>query len=223
MVKLRAADGHALDAYQAGEAGAHGAPRPGLVVVQEIFGVNHHIRSMCDRFAALGFLAIAPALFDRVKPGLEYGYATADVAKGRDARMKLTDEMVKADVEAAAKALGDRPLGIVGYCFGGTVTWNMACRTGLFRAASGWYGSGVAATRSETPRCPVQLHFAEHDHSIPLTDVALVREAQPGVSVEVYAGAEHGFGCDERASFHPPSFTIAFGRTLRLFDAHLRP
>ena len=95
--------------------------------------------------------------------------------------MKLTDAMVRHHVEAAAAALGHKTLGIVGYCFGGTVAWNMACRTKLFAAASGWYGGGIAATRTETPHCPVQLHFGELDHSIPLTDVELIRAAQPGI------------------------------------------
>ena len=217
-MQLTASDGHSFEAYKAGPADA----KAGLVVIQEIFGLNHHIRSMVDRFGALGYLAIAPAVFDRAAPKLEYGYTGEDVAKGRDARMKLTDDMVKADVEACAAALGNRPLGITGYCFGGTVAWNMACRTKLFKAASGWYGGGIAGTRTETPNCPVQLHFGELDHSIPLTDVELIKEAQPGIDVNVYIGAQHGFGCDERASFNPECFSIAFGRTLKLFADNLK-
>jgi carboxymethylenebutenolidase len=217
-IELTASDGHKFTGYKSGPANA----KAGLVVIQEIFGVNTHIRSMTDRFGELGFLAIAPALFDRSGRGQEFGYAGDDMAKGREARGKLTEAGVQADVEAAAKALGNKPLGITGYCYGGTVSWNMACRSKLFKAASGWYGSGVAATRTETPNCPVQLHFGELDHTIPLTDIELIKQAQPGVEVYVYMGAQHGFGCDERASFNAPSFTVALGRTLRLFHDNLK-
>ncbi len=217
IVKLTAADGHHLNAYKAGPANA----AHGLVVIQEIFGCNIHIRNMVDRFAAAGYLAIAPALFDRAGPGIELGYTADDVVVGRDARMKLTDAMVRHDVEAAAAALGHKVLGIVGYCFGGTVAWNMACRSKLFAAASGWYGGGIAATRTETPHCPVQLHFGELDHSIPLSDVELIRAAQPGIEVHVYKGAQHGFGCDERASYDAASYALAQSRTLEFFAKSL--
>ncbi len=216
-LKLTAADGHSFSAYKAGPENATAA----LVVIQEIFGCNHHIRNMVDRFAAAGYLAIAPALFDRAGPGIELGYTADDVVKGREARMKLTDAMVKMDVEAAAAALGPKKLGIVGYCFGGTVSWNMACRTTLFSAASGWYGGSVAATRTETPHCPVQLQFGELDHSIPLTDVEAIKQAQPGVAVYVYDGAQHGFGCDERASYDAASYELAKSRTLEFFAKNL--
>lgn len=217
-IELTAADGHKLTAYKSGPGNA----TAGLVVIQEIFGVNSHVRSMTDRFGAMGYLAIAPALFDRSGRGQEFGYTQDDVAKGRDARGKLTDAGVQADVEAAAKALGSKPLGITGYCYGGTVAWNMACRSKLFKAASGWYGGGVAATRTEKPNCPVQLHFGELDQSIPLADVELVKQAQPGIAVYVYEGAQHGFGCDERPSFNPAAFTVALGRTLKLFYDNLK-
>lgn len=213
MIELKAADGHTLSAYRAGPEDATRA----LVVVQEIFGVNHHIRTVCDRFAAEGYLVIAPALFDRTERGAELGYTADDVARGRDLRAKVPDAGALADVEAAAASLGARPKGIVGYCWGGTIAWWGATRTGAFRAACGWYGGGIAATRTETPRCPVQLHFGEKDASIPLTDVEAIRAAQPGVEIFVYPGAQHGFGCDERASFSAPDAKVAQQRTLAFF------
>jgi carboxymethylenebutenolidase len=217
MIELKAADGHTLSAYRAGPEDATRA----LVVVQEIFGVNHHIRTVCDRFAAEGYLVIAPALFDRAERGAELGYTADDVARGRELRAKVPDAGALADVEAAAAALGARPKGIVGYCWGGTIAWWGATRTRAFRAACGWYGGGIAAARTETPHCPVQLHFGEKDASIPLTDVEAIRAAQPGVEIFVYPGAQHGFGCDERASFSAADAKVAQQRTLAFFAGNL--
>lgn len=217
-IKLKAADGHELSAYRAGPADT----RRGLVVVQEIFGVNGHIRNVCDRFAAQGYAVVAPALFDRAERGVELGYQPPDIARGRELRGKVPDAGVMADVVAAAGALpqGAR-LGIVGYCWGGTVAWWGATRTKLFAAASGWYGGGIAGTRDEQPNCPVQLHFGEKDASIPLGDVEAIRAAHPEVDVHVYAGAQHGFGCDERASYSARDYATAQERTLAFFARHL--
>jgi len=216
-MNLTAADGHKLSTYVAGPSDA----KKGLVVIQEIFGVNHHMRNVVDRFAAQGYAVCAPALFDRVERGVELGYTQDDVAAGRGYRMKLTDAGVIADVQAAAKHLAGKKLGIVGYCFGGTVSWWGATRTQSFAAASCWYGGGIAATRNETPDCPVQMHFGEKDQSIPMTDVEAIRAAQPDAEVFVYPGAEHGFGCDERGSFSKPDADLAQQRTLAFFASHL--
>ena len=212
MIGLMAADGHKLSAYRAGPEGAARS----LVVVQEIFGVNHHMREVCDAFAAEGYSVMAPALFDRVRPGIELGYTADDVAKGRGLRGELPDAAVMLDVEAAVAALGGS-LGIVGYCWGGTVAWWGSTRSRSFKAAVGWYGGGIAATREETPHCPVQLHFGETDASIPMSDVELVRAAQPGVEIFLYERAGHGFGCDERGSFDPGAAKLAQERTLAFF------
>ena len=214
---LKAVDGHDLSAYVTG---AEPTAR-GLVVVQEIFGVNHHIRSVCERFAAKGYAVVAPALFDRVERGVELGYDEAGITRGRDLRAKVSESGAIADIEAAAKRLGDRPIGIVGYCWGGTVAWWGATRARKFRAASCWYGGGIAATRTETPLCPVQMHFGEKDASIPLSDVQAIRAAQPAVEIYVYPGAQHGFGCDERGSFDPAAADFAQQRTLAFFAAKL--
>ena len=212
-IDLKAADGFTLSAYTAGPTGG----TKGIVVIQEIFGVNHHMRDMADRFGALGYSVCAPALFDRVEKGVELGYTQDDIAKGRDYRMKLNDAQVMADVEAAANYLAGKKLGIVGYCFGGTVAWWGATRSHSFAASSCWYGGGVAGTKDERPNCPVQMHFGEKDASIPMTDVEAIRAAQPKAETYVYMGAQHGFGCDERGSFSKPDYELAQKRTLDFF------
>ena len=216
-IQLKASDGHGLAAYVAGPDSA----TKGLVVIQEIFGVNHHIRAMADRFAAEGYAVCAPALYDRVEKGVELGYTQEDINKGRDYRMKLTDAQVMADVEAAAAQLKGKRLGIVGYCFGGTVAWWGATRGRSFAAASCWYGGGIAGTKDERPNCPVQMHFGEKDASIPMSDVEAIRAAEPKVESCVYMSAGHGFGCDERASFSRPDYDLAQQRTLKFFASHL--
>jgi carboxymethylenebutenolidase len=218
MISLTAADGHRLAAYRTGP---QDAPRA-LVVVQEIFGVNRHMRRIADAFAAEGYAVIAPALFDRVGPGIELGYEAADVAQGRELRGRIDAGLTVLDILAAAAALprgGKR--GIVGYCWGGTVAWHGATRTSAFSAASGWYGGGVAAAKDEVARCPVQLHFGETDASIPMSDVEAVRAAQPGVEIHVYPGAGHGFACDERGSYSAKDAAVAQRRTLDFFAKHL--
>jgi carboxymethylenebutenolidase len=217
-ISLTAADGHTLSAWRTGPEDA----RHGLVVVQEIFGVNNHIRNVADRFAAAGYLCIAPALFDRIRPGIELGYTPEDIAEGRALRPQVPEAGAIADIEAAAKALGGRKVGVVGFCWGGTVAWWGATRSTAFAAACGWYGGGIAATRNETPHCPVQLHFGAEDTGIPLSDVELIRDAQPGVEIYVYPGAGHGFGCDERGSFNPKDAALAQERTLAFFGKHLK-
>jgi carboxymethylenebutenolidase len=217
FITLTAADGHSLSAWATGPDDA----KKGLVLVQEIFGVNQHVRNMADRFAAHGYRVIAPALFDRIRPGIELGYSTADIDEGRALRPQVPESGVMADIDAAAHALPGVPLGIVGYCWGGTVAWWGATRTRHFKAASCWYGGGIAATRAETANCPVQMHFGELDASISMADVAAIRAAQPKADIHVYPGAQHGFGCDERGSFSAPDAALAQQRTLAFFGQHL--
>ena len=135
--------------------------------------------------------------------------------------MKLTDAGVLADIEVAAGQIAGHKTGIVGYCYGGTVTWWGATRSRVFAAASCWYGGGIAGTKNGTPNCPVQMHFGEKDASIPMTDVDAIRAAQPKAEIYVYPGAAHGFGCDERGSFSQPDRDLAQQRTLAFFTRHL--
>ena len=215
---LTAADGHSLSAYSAGPARAAKA----LVVVQEIFGVNAHMRSVCDRLASRGYAVVCPALFDRTERGVEIGYTAEDVARGRGLRARISNDGPVADIEAAADALpGGAKRGVIGFCWGGTIAWWGATRTTRFAASSCWYGGGIAATSEEKPHCPVQMHFGEKDASIPLTDVDAIRAAQKDVEIFVYANAQHGFGCDARASFDPGSAELAWRRTHEFLDRHL--
>jgi carboxymethylenebutenolidase len=216
-IKLTAADGHTFSAYRAGAEGA----TMGLVVVQEIFGVNSHMRFASDALAQSGFAVVCPALFDRAEKDVELGYTQEDIQAGLALRAKITEEQVMLDVEAAVASLGTASTGIIGYCWGGTIAWWGATRSRSFKAAVGWYGGGIAATKTETPNCPVQLHFGAEDHGIPLTDVDAIRAAQPGVEVYVYEGAGHGFGCEQRGSFDQKSFDLAQNRSLDFFRKHL--
>ena len=181
-----AADGFTLSAYTAGPT----ADTKGLVVIQEIFGVNHHMRDMCDRFAAAGYAVCAPALFDRVENGVELGYTADDIAKGRDYRMKLNDAKVMVDVEAAAAHLGAaRNSALSAIASAAPSPGGVPPGPRKFAASSCWYGGGIAGTKDERPHCPVQMHFGETDASIPMTDVQAIRAAQPKVESYVYMGA----------------------------------
>ncbi|MBB2204537.1 dienelactone hydrolase family protein [Gluconacetobacter takamatsuzukensis] len=215
-ITLTASDGHTLSAYTAGPANA---PRA-LVVVQEIFGVNHHIRTVADGFAAEGYRVIAPALFDRAQRGVELAYDQEGVQKGLDLRAAIPPEATLRDIVAAAHALRREPAhtGIIGYCWGGTIAWQAACRTDDFGAAIGWYGGGIAAERTLQPHCPVELHFGETDSAIPLSDIAAIRAAHPDLAIYTYPDAGHGFGCSERGSFNAPAAALARTRSLAFFD-----
>lgn len=214
---LTAADGHQFAAYVAGPEDA----KHGLVVIQEIFGANHHIRAMADRYAEHGFRVVAPALFDRVKPGVELGYGPDDRKAGSEIRAQVPDDGALADIAASAAYLGDRKKAVIGYCWGGTLTWWSATRSHAFAAASAWYGGGIAKTKDEHPKCPVQMHFGETDGSISMADVDAIKAAQPGAEIYVYAGSGHGFNCDERDSFNAESSATATERTLAFFAQHL--
>ena len=209
-ITLTAADGHSLSAYQAGMADATRA----LVVVQEIFGVNHHIRAVVDGFADAGYLAIAPALFDRAERGVELEYTAEGGQRGMALRGAVPPEGALADLLACADALGRQTVGIIGYCWGGALVWAAATQTTRFAAAVGWYGGGIAATKDARPNCPVQLHFGADDDHIPQSDVAAIRVAQPGVELFVYDGAGHGFGCSERSSYNARATALAQERSL---------
>jgi carboxymethylenebutenolidase len=215
-IKLTTSDGKTIGAYVAEP---KGKPKGGLVVIQEIFGVNRHIRNVTDGFAAAGYYAVAPALFDRIRPGVELGYTPDDLAHGRELRSKLGWDEVMADTKAAvdaAKKAGK--VGVVGYCFGGTVAWLAATRLGL--PAVGYYGGGIAGFANEQPKAPVMLHFGEKDAHIPLTDVEKVRAAHPKVPIHVYQ-AGHGFSCDERPDFNKASHEAALKRTLAFFAEYV--
>ena len=219
MINLTAEDGFGLSAYKATPSGT---PRGGLVVIQEIFGVNSHIKKVADGFAADGYAVIAPAIFDRVERGFESGYAPPDIERGRAVRGKLQTDQVMMDVNAAVKELaksGQR-VGVVGYCFGGFVAWLSATRLSGVAASVGYYGGGIADTAAEQPRNPVMLHFGETDASIPKEHYEKVITAHPKIPIHIYP-AGHGFNCDERGSYHEPSARLARQRTIEFFRQHV--
>ncbi|MGB1882886.1 MAG: dienelactone hydrolase family protein [Gammaproteobacteria bacterium] len=218
--QLTATDGVTISAYEAMPAGT---PKAGIVVIQEIFGVNDHIRSVVDGYAEAGYAAIAPAIFDRVEPGVELGYTAQDeFDKGLKLAfndLKMPDTLL--DLKAAVDAMSAHgKVGVVGYCFGGLLTWMSACEVDGVAAASAYYGGGIAGEASRTARCPVMMHFGEKDAHIPMSDVETIRNAQPDAQVFVY-DADHGFNCDVRASYDAPSAATARERTLAFFEKNL--
>jgi carboxymethylenebutenolidase len=220
MVALTAGDGNELDAYEQHPDGASAS----VVIVQEIFGVNAHIRSVVDRYAGFGFRTIAPALFDRVERGVELDYDEAGLARGRELAGQIAFEPAMRDVAAAvAHVAPTGPVAVVGYCFGGSVAWLSANELPV-AAAVGYYGGQIHGFLDRVPAVPTMLHFGELDHAIPIDDVEAIAAAHPSVPVHVYPGAQHGFSCDARASHHPLSAAIALGRTLEfLLDHGVRP
>lgn len=217
-IELKAKDGFTLGAYRADPAGK---PKGGLVVIQEIFGVNQHMRNVTDEFAAEGYAAVSPALFDRAKRGVEIGYEAADIETGRNLREQVKLEDTLLDLQAAIDSLkGVGKIGVVGYCWGGSLAFLAGTRLHGIAAAVGYYGGMIAAHANEKPKVPVMLHFGEQDHGIPMSDVDKVKAARKDVEIFVYP-AGHGFSCDERGSFHKPSHEQALERTLAFFEKHL--
>jgi carboxymethylenebutenolidase len=213
-LELAAADGHRFAAYRADPPGK---PRGGLVVIQEIFGVNSHIRSVADGYAADGYVAIAPALFDRTERGVDIGYSQPEIDRGRAIMQKLSMDAALLDVTAAMQAIASAgKIGIVGYCWGGTVAWVSAAKLDGLACSAPYYGGGILANKDLKPRCPVMLHFGETDHAIPIGDVRAWLAARPELAAHIYA-AGHGFNCDQRGSYHAESAKLARVRTLEFF------
>ena len=221
FIQLKAADGFTVPAYVAEP---QGKPRGAVVVVQEIFGVNSHIRSVADRFAAEGYLAVAPATFERVKPGVDLGYTEADMNAGFALKTAVTElpgagvlQDIQAAIDHAAKAGGGK-VGIIGFCWGGLLTWQAACTLTGLSAAVPYYGGGVTAPAeiARQPQCPVMAHFGDQDHWIPMDGIEAFRKAHPEVEVHIYA-ANHGFNCDQRGSHNEAAANQARERTLKFF------
>lgn len=218
---LPSADGFACPAWCALP---EGAPRGGMVVLPEIFGVNAHIRAITLRFAARGYVAVAPDTFARVQPGVDLGYADADVATARKlkaATERLPEAQVLGDIQAAighAAALSGGKVGLVGFCWGGLLAWRAACELQGLAAVACYYGGGMTAEAevARRPRCPVLAHFGSHDAHIPKSGVQAFARAHPEVQVQLY-DAGHGFNCDQRPSYDEASAQLARERTLALF------
>lgn len=220
-IKLKSTDGHEFDAYLARPAGE---PIAGLVVVQEAFGVNAHIRRVTDSYARDGFLAVAPALFDRIERGVELGYQGTDREKGIALARQSDPGNAVNDVSAALGYLRSQNVqkcGVIGYCFGGTIAWLAATRLDA-NAAVGYYGGYIARFGHEKPRCPVMLHFGTLDKHIPKSDIDEVQRLHPNVQIFWYE-ADHGFNCDDRPSYNPEAARLARERSLEFLKKHLVP
>lgn len=216
---LTTTDNHSLGAYRADPSGT---PKGAMVVAQEIFGVNSHIRNLCDRLAAAGYVAVAPALFDRFERDFQSGYSPDEVTHARSFLGKIDWTKMLLDIQAGidnVKSAG--PVGVIGFCMGGSAAFLAATRLTGLKAAVAFYGGQIVKYADEKPKCPVQMHFGETDASIPMSDVEIVKQKRPDCEIYVYP-AGHGFNCDERGSFHDASATLAWERTLAFLCKHMK-
>jgi carboxymethylenebutenolidase len=216
LLTITANDGHTLQAYVAAPSGV---PRAAIVVLQEIFGINAHMRAVTDGFADEGYLAVAPSVFDRVRPGISLEHTPAGIEAGIGYAMQLETPPLLADMGAAVeRAAHVGPVGAVGYCFGGRLAYMAACHLPLACCVS-YYGGNIPQLLGDTPRCPVLYHFAERDKYIPLSDAEKIRQAHPEGIFHLYA-AEHGFSSEDRAEYDPACAALARRRTLDFLTHH---
>ena len=219
FIELKATDGHKLAAYVATPAGK---ARGGVVVIPEIFGVNSHIQQVTDGFAADGYLAVAPAMFDRAQRNYDTGYSQPEIQAGVAIMQKLDWKQSMLDVEAAvAEAKKGGKVGIVGYCYGGTVSWMAAARVSGLACAVPYYGGGMHGLIGEKPKIPVMGNFGEADQSPTLAQAKEIAAAHPQITAHFYPGAGHGFNCDQRGSWNPEAAKLARSRTVDFFRKHL--
>ncbi|MDE2283729.1 MAG: dienelactone hydrolase family protein [Hyphomicrobiales bacterium] len=218
---LVASDNFKLGAYQAEPSGT---AKGGIVVIQEIFGVNHHIRAVCDRFAAQGYAAIAPALFDRQQPNFESGYSADEIANARKFVANPDWGAMMRDTQAAVDAARKfGPAAIAGFCMGGSIAFLAAAKLNGLSAAIGFYGGQIAKNADEKPKIPVQLHFGEKDASIPMSDVDLIKQKRGGdCEIYVYPAAQHGFNCEERGSYNEAAAKLARERAREFLQKHMK-
>lgn len=217
-IELTATDGHKFSAYVAEPAGV---PKGALIIVMEIFGVNSHIRKVTDEYAADGYLAIAPAFFDRVQRGLDVGYTPADIEIARPLMQKMNFNDAVKDVEAAKQHVAATgKTGIIGWCWGGALSFKAACNVDGLACAVAYYGGAIPTMINEKPKCPVMFHWGETDQSIPLEKAKEVEAAHKD-QVHYFYPAGHGFNCDERGSYNAESSKIARERTLGFLKKHI--
>ena len=216
MIQLTAGDGHELSAYRSEP---DGPPKAGVVIVQEIFGITSHIQAVTDEYAEHGYLAIAPAMFDRIRSGVTLDYA--EVEQARSLMMQLDLDKAVDDMAAAADlARSAGKVAVIGYCWGGAMADLAACRAEI-DAAVAYYGRMIVEWLELNPACPVMYHFGEQDPLIPAEMVEQIKASRTDGVFHNYPGAGHGFNCTERADFHPESAALALQRTLQFLDQHL--
>ena len=219
FIDLQASDGHKFAAYLAEPPGK---ARGGMVVIPEVFGVNSHIKQVADGYAADGYLAVAPAMFDRAQRNYDTGYSQPEIQAGVAIMQKLDWKQSMLDVEAAvaeAKKVGK--VGIVGYCYGGTVSWVAAARVSGLTCAVPYYGGGMPGFIGENPKCPTMCHFGEQDQSPTLEQSKQIAAKHPEIVAHFYAGAGHGFNCDQRGSWNAEAAKLARSRSLEFLRKNL--
>jgi len=218
VIKTIASDGHAFDTYLAQP---KGAPRGGIVLVQEVFGVNDHIKSIADRYAKKGYLVGAPALFDRAASNIELGYTPKELVRGQALKEEIGNDLPLIDIAATQNVVcASGKVGLIGYCWGGTLAWLASNTVHGFACTTVYYGGGIGLLSNLKPKCPVIFHFGDMEHTIPPEEIEAIETNQPGCFVYVYPAA-HGFNCEQRKSFEPTSSKIAQERTLRHLENHL--
>lgn len=219
FIDLAASDGHKFAAYVAAPAGK---PRGGVVITPEIFGINAHIQAVADGYAADGFHAVAPALFDRAQRNYDTGYSQPEIQAGVAIMQQLDSAKTLLDIDAAvAEAKKGGKVGIVGYCYGGTVAWLASARTAGLACAVPYYGGGMFNLIKEQPKVPVMCNFGETDHSPTLEQAKAIVAAHPEISAHFYPNAGHGFNCDHRASYNAEAAKLARQRTIEFFLKHM--
>ncbi|MCC6887906.1 MAG: dienelactone hydrolase family protein [Hyphomicrobiales bacterium] len=219
-VTLTAADNQQLGSYRADPAGPS---KGGVVVIQEIFGVNHHIRAVCDRLAGEGYTALAPALFDRMEKNFECGYTPDEIANARKFIANPDWDAMLRDTQAAINELGkEGPVSIVGFCMGGSIAFLAAARLSGLSCAVAYYGGAIANFADEKPKVPMQMHFGEKDQSIPMSDVEAIKAKRTESEIYVYPDAQHGFHCDERGSYNETAAKAAWPRFIDFLKKHMK-
>ena len=220
-ITLTASDGFKLGGYRAEP---QGKAKGGLVVIQEIFGVNHHIRAVCDRFAAIGYTSTAPAVFDRIQPNFECGYTPDEIANARKFVSNPDWGAMLRDVQASIDDLKKGgPVGIIGFCMGGSISFLAACKLNGLSASVCYYGGNIAKTADDKPKIPVQMHFGEKDAGIPMSDVDMIKQKRGGdCEIYVYPDAQHGFNCDERGSYQEAAAKLAWQRSMAFLSRNVK-
>ena len=217
ILELKAEDNNIFSAYISQPLEK---PIGGLVILQEIFGVNSHIREVTDLYASKGYLSIAPALFDRIENNIQLGYDKSGVSKGRELK-ELCDKNALTDIDAAISVVSSAGnVGIIGYCWGGSLSWRMACHSNNLSASVYYYGGDIPKLKTLEPKCSVLTHFGEFDQGIPIDSVKVFKSIKPEVLTYTYP-ADHGFNCDHRKQFDQTCSKIALDRTLKFLKSNL--
>ncbi len=217
LIEVTAKDNHQFSAYISQPSGK---PKAGIVIIQEIFGVNRHIKEVTNLYAGKGYLCVAPSLFDRIEKNVTLNYDEKGVSKGRDFKEMCDNDALK-DVEASISVVSSAgKVGVIGYCWGGSLSWRIGCKSSNLSASVCYYGGDIPKLRNLIPKCNVLTHFGELDKGIPINDVKIFKQERPEVLTYTYP-ADHGFNCDHRSQYNKTSARIALDRTLKFLEENI--